>query len=202
VVYRLAFGALALAAIGYQFVDLAARGAVNPVNFFSYFTIQSNLIGVAALFVAAASRDQSTRRVDLLRSAAVVYLTVTLVVFALLLSGTDVDTAIPWVNAVVHQVFPIAVIADWLIDPPSAAIPFRRSLIWLVYPLGWVGYTLIRGALTGWYPYPFLNPANGGYPTVAVYVAVILAFGVLLCGAVSTIGNVLARRRVPAPPIV
>lgn len=202
-VYRVGFGLLALAAIGYQFLDLAAKGTLNPVNFLSYFTIQSNLIGIATLFVAAVTpHDQPRGRVDLLRGAAAVYLTVTLVVFALLLSGTNVDTAVPWVNTVVHQLFPIVVIADWLIDPPSAAIPFRRSLVWLAYPLAWVGYTLVRGALSGWYPYPFLDPANGGYPTVAIYVVTILAFGILLCAAVSTIGNVLGRRRLPAPPIV
>jgi hypothetical protein len=202
-IYRLGFGALALAAIGYQFLDLAAGETLNPVNFFSYFTIQSNLIGVAALFLAAAApSDRRRPRVELVRGAAVVYLTVTLVVFALLLSGTNVDTAVPWVNTVVHRVFPIVVLADWLIDPPSVAISFRRSLVWLVYPLVWVGYTLVRGAATGWYPYPFINPANGGYATVAVYIGVIVAFGVLLCGVVSTLGNALGRRRVPAPPIV
>jgi hypothetical protein len=200
--YRIGFGSLALAAIGYQLLELAARGTLNPVNFLSYFTIQSNLIGVAALFAAAATGARRPPWVDLLRGGAVVYLTVTLVVFALLLSGTDVDTAIPWVNAVVHQVFPIVVIADWLIDPPSTAIPFRRSLVWLVYPLGWVGYTLARGAITGWYPYPFLDPAGGGYPAVVASVIVILAFGVVLCAAVSMLGNVLGRRRLPAPQIV
>ena len=30
--------------------------------------------------------------------------------------------------------------------------------------------TVVRGALTGWYPYPFIDPANGGYASVAAYV--------------------------------
>ena len=33
----------------------------------------------------------------------------------------------------------------------------------MIYPLAWTVLTLIRGALDGWYPYPFLDPANGGY---------------------------------------
>ena len=47
-VVRLAFAGLAVAAILFQLVDLASRGTLNPVNFFSYFTIQSNLIAVAS----------------------------------------------------------------------------------------------------------------------------------------------------------
>ncbi|OGO58674.1 MAG: hypothetical protein A2V85_15370 [Chloroflexi bacterium RBG_16_72_14] len=193
---RAAFTALALAAIGAQLAELAGRGVLNPVNFFSYFTIQSNLIGVASFLVAAAGwRRARSAAMDLFRGAAVVYLTVTLVVFALLLSNTDVDTAVPWVNTVVHQVFPLAVIADWLVDPPDEPITFRRSLWWLVYPLAWVAYTLVRGPIAGWYPYPFIDPANGGYATVAGYVVAILAFGIVLCAIVSAAGRMLGARR-------
>ena len=44
--YRVGFAVLTLLAIVVQFTDLAARGVLNPVNFFSYFTIQSNLIAL------------------------------------------------------------------------------------------------------------------------------------------------------------
>ena len=92
---------------------------------------------------------------------------------------------------------PIAVIADWLIDPPRTSIPFTTSLRWLTYPLLWVAYTLVRGATSGWYPYPFLDPANGGYGTVAIYIVAILAFGVALCLVVSWIGTRLGARQAP-----
>jgi hypothetical protein len=122
---------------------------------------------------------------------------VTFVVYGLLLSGTDVDTAIPWVNTIVHQVFPIAIIVDWLIDPPRHRIAFRQSLVWLVYPLVWTGYTLLRGAVVDWYPYPFLDPANGGYPSVAAYVVAILIFGAILCAILAWIGNLAGSRLSP-----
>jgi hypothetical protein len=193
---RAAFAGLTLVAIGAQLADLAGRGVLNPVNFFSYFTIQSNLIGVAVFAAGAARwRRPRSRAFDLVRGGAVLYLTVTLVVFALLLSNTDVDTAIPWVNTVVHQVFPLAVIADWLVDPPEVRITFRRSLLWLAYPLAWVAYTLVRGPIASWYPYPFIDPANGGYATVAGYVIAILVFAIALCAIVSAVGRMLGTRR-------
>jgi hypothetical protein len=196
--YRVGFAFLTLLAIGVQYSDLSARGVLNPVNFYSYFTIQSNLIGLAVFMAGAPLRRRDyPASWDLWRGAAVLYLTVTFVVYGLLLSGTDVDTAIPWVNAIVHQVFPIAIIVDWLIDPPRNRVAFRQSLVWLVYPLVWTGYTLLRGAVVGWYPYPFLDPANGGYPSVAAYVVAIFIFGAILCAILAWIGNLAGSRLSP-----
>jgi hypothetical protein len=198
--YRLGFAILTIIAIVVQAADLQARGVLVPQNFLSYFTIQSNLIAVAVFLVGVAWwRTAPTPVWELVRGASVLHMTVTFVVFAVLLSGTDVDTAIPWVDAVVHQVMPLAVIADWLIDPPRQQIPFRTSLRWLTFPLLWVGYTLVRGAAAGWYPYPFLDPANGGYASVAAYIVAILVFGIALCAVIAWVGNRLGARREPTP---
>lgn len=50
-------------------------------------------------------------------------------------------------------------------------------------------YILIRGSIVGLDPYPFLDPANGGYPTVAVYFAGILVLMAIVCGLAVAIGN-------------
>ena len=68
-----------------------------------------------------------------------------------------------WVDVVLHKIFPIVVVLDWILDPPMTRLTFRDALLWLVFPLAWIGLTLVRGAIDGWYPYPFLDPANGGY---------------------------------------
>jgi len=65
--YRVGFALLALAAIVVQLLDLAGKGTLNPVNYFSYFTIQSNLIGVAALLTAVLVRASRPPWVDLFR---------------------------------------------------------------------------------------------------------------------------------------
>jgi hypothetical protein len=194
-ILRVGFAVLAVAAILTQLLDLAGRGALDPVNFFSYFTIQSNLIAVAALlWTAAVPADQRTPSHDRFRGAATTYITVTFVVFALLLADTDVDTAIPWVDRVLHRVIPIVLMADWLIDPPRTVITFRQSLWWLAYPAAWTAYILVRGALVGKYPYPFLDPANGGYGVVLVYCVAILVGMVVVIWAVTRIGNAMAAR--------
>ena len=83
-------------------------------------------------------------------------------------------------------------VLDWIVDPPALRLAYRDALIWLIYPLVWVSLTLLRGAADGWYPYPFLNPVNGGYGTVAAtVVSIIVGFFVL---AIATIALGNARR--------
>ena len=199
--YRIGFALLAIAAIVYQAIALAQVGSFFPTRFFAYFTIQSNIIAVVVFLVGASRvRGERTRGWELVRGAALLYMTVTLVVYNTLLAGTDVDTAVSWVNDVVHKLFPIVLIADWLIDPPMQRLAFRDTLVWLVYPLAWTGLSLVRGLIDGWYPYPFLDPANGGYGTVAAYIVGILVFGVVLCAVIAAIGNALGARRSEASP--
>jgi hypothetical protein len=194
--YRAAFAVLVLVAIVAQATSLAGDGRFNPVNFFSFFTILSNLFG-AGVFLALAVRPRAERSVtmNLLRGGSVVYLSVTFIVFALLLSGSDVDLALPWVDTVLHKIFPVVVVADWLIDPPANRLTFRQALLWLSYPAVWIVYTLIRGPIAAWYPYPFLDPAHGGYGSVAIYCIAILVLMTIACAVTVAVGNALGRRR-------
>ena len=102
---------------------LANAGAFEPTRFFAFFTILSNLIGVAAFtwLIARGDRPRS-RGLELLRGAAVVYLTVTFFVVIFLLSGVDVQLQLVWVDVVLHKIFPIIVVADWILDPPATRL--------------------------------------------------------------------------------
>jgi hypothetical protein len=199
--FRVFFAGLTVVAIVVQLASLAGKGTLNPVNYFSYFTIDSNLIATGVLIAAALNRDRaSTPRLDLARGGAVVYMSITGIVFTLLLSNTDVDTAIPWVNSVVHELMPLVMLADWLITPPAARQRLRHGLLWLSFPLVWIVYTIIRGAIVNLYPYPFLNPANGGYASVAVYCVAILIAMLVVSALVVVLANAAGsgRRRVDA----
>jgi hypothetical protein len=93
---------------------------------------------------------------------------------------------------VLHRVIPVVMVADWLIDPPRAALELRRALIWLVYPLLFAAYSLMRGPIVGWYPYPFLDPAQvGGYGVVALYCLGIAAGALLFTWLVVSVGGTL-----------
>jgi hypothetical protein len=76
-------------------------------------------------------------------------------------------------------------------------LTIRQGLVWLIPPLVWIAYTMIRGPIAGWYPYPFLDPANGGYASVAVTSLIILAGGAVLCVVAVLAGNAVRDRSRP-----
>src|SRR5580765_7780915 len=157
--------------MAFQAGALSNADVFKPGNFFSFFTIQSNILGVVALTAAAfVPRPDRSAEFDVARGAATLYMAITGVVFALLLSGhqESLDTHIAWVNFVVHTLMPIVLVADWLLDPPRHRAGWRTAAVWLAYPLVWFAYTLVRGSAEGWYPYPFVDVAQHGYGHVFV----------------------------------
>jgi hypothetical protein len=198
-VYRLGVAAAILAAVCGQFVHNLGTPGFNPLNFFSYFTIQSNLFGALVLvYVASRPASDVSARLDLVRGAAVLALSLTGVVFSVLLAGTDVGDMVPWANLIVHYVAPLAIVADWLIDPPRARLSPRQSAWWLAFPLLYAIYTLVRGAAVHWYPYPFLDVDVLGYAGMSRYAAVILLGLVVSALLVVAAGNALRARRTAA----
>ncbi len=187
-VLRLLMAVTVLAAIATQLANTVSLG-YSVMNFFSFFTIQSNVIGVIAVSTAALAGDAARSSVWLsqLRGAATLYMGITGMIFSLLLSGADVQTPIPWVNSVLHYVFPLFIVIDWLVDRSVRPLSFRQGLVFLAYPVAYLAYSLIRGPIVDWYPYPFLDPRTNGYLFVAVmsvFVAVVgLALAWVLCWA-------------------
>lgn len=194
--YRAVLAGLALTAIVYGLVVGLEGPHWSTVDYFSYFTELSNLFA-AGIFLAGALRPREPRSstFELLRGAAVLYILVTGIVYAVLLSGGH--DLVPWVNTVLHQVMPIAVALDWLIDPPRSPLEPRRAVLWwMVFPILYIAYTLLRGPLAHWYPYFFVSPHHpGGYLRVAINCVVIALGQVALALAIVAIGNARAGLR-------
>lgn len=190
--YKVFFALLGFSAIVTEIATIAATRAWNPANFFSFFTIESNILIVVAFLLGAFAlyAKKKSKKLDFFRGAATLYMVVTGIVFSFLLSGLEGVslTAVPWDNIVLHYIIPVAAVIDWIIDPPSRKIAFKRALIWLAFPLAYLAYSLIRGPIANWYPYPFLNPANGGYGQIALTSFIILIAGIAMVWIVSRIG--------------
>lgn len=188
--YRLVVAAVVLIAVGAQFANAAAAN-YSAANFFSFFTIQSNLLGAASFVVAALTprRPRQSFGLSLFRGAATLYMAITGVVFSLLLRGLEesLQTTVPWINTVLHYLFPLIIVVDWLLDRTVRGLRTRDGLLFLVYPIAYLAYSLIRGPIVDWYPYPFIDPRPNGYGQVLVGALVVAVVAVvaatLLCWA-------------------
>ncbi|MCD5348296.1 Pr6Pr family membrane protein [Agromyces sp. S2-1-8] len=192
-VLRVLAAALIITAIVGQFVkslSMVEDPGSFVVNFFSFFTILSNALAAVVLLAAAwfAFRSETdSPGFTVVRVCATAYMTTTLVVYNTLLRDISLDqaTTVPWSNEILHVWAPLYLLADWVLAPGRRPVPWRRLWTVALFPLAWAAYTMLRGAIVGWYPYPFLDPAvkpGVGYDGVLVYVVAIAAF-ILLVGA-------------------
>ena len=190
--YKLFFALLGFSSIIIEMAVTMERGTFKAENFFSYFTIETNILVVIMLLMSAvAVAAGKNGKLDLVRSATTVYILVVGIGFSALLSGLEGVklTAVPWDNVVLHYIIPVAVFADFMTDRPRRKLPFKRALLWLLFPIVYATYALVRGGLTGWYPYPFLNPDVSGASSVVTTIIGLLALGFVLVWGVSKLGG-------------
>jgi hypothetical protein len=169
---RLLIAAVALVAIVSTFIDTASRVAINPFNFFGYFTMQSNIIITVVLLLAAyaafARNERLATSLVLARACATTYIVIVGIVYNTLLVGLPGGISLEWANWVLHVALPAYAALDWILFGDRIAVPWRRLWIVVIFPIVWIAVVLVRGATDRWVPYPFLDPSHG-YGVVALY---------------------------------
>jgi len=133
-------------------------------NTFAFFTVDSNLIvGVTVLLLALKS-NRSSPLFATFRLIGVVAITVTGLVYHVALAGLfDLQGWDQLGNQLVHTVVPILAVVGWLMFGPRRLASARIALWSLIFPVAWLGFTLVRGAFVHWYPYPFIDVTTLGY---------------------------------------
>ena len=107
---------------------LAQEGDWDPSRYYAYFSIQAYLIGAVVLFWAFRRRNAPpSRLLDLFRGASTAYLMVTFFVVLLFLSELTASLELPGVDLLLHKIFPVVVVIDWILFParPGCATPMR-----------------------------------------------------------------------------
>jgi hypothetical protein len=191
-VYRLL---IALAAAAGVTIDLLLG---SPVRILSHFAIQSSIL-LALVMIFSARRAWSARRPlpSALTGAALLYVTITGLVYHLLLANEaspfamtgsmTTGTAAPtgWhalSNQILHTAVPAAALLDWLLLTPPSRLRLHQAAPWLLYPLAYLAFSLARGELLqpgtpGRYLYPFLDVGLHGYKSILANALVLgLAF--------------------------
>lgn len=206
-VARLLHALLALAAAGGVALEVSRALTEGPgdagttterlVRLFSYFTIQSNLLVLIASALHAARPARTGRVVAVLHLDALLCIAVTGVVYHTVLAdaGVDLTPSGDLANFLLHTVTPVGTWVVWLLVGPRPRFGGATVAWSVVYPLAWIAYTFVRGAATGWYPYPFLDAGALGLATAARNTALVAVSFLVLALLVRLLERVL-----PATP--
>ena len=164
----------------------------------SYFTIWSNVVVALTCTVLARRRTLGTWWTRVLRLDALLMITVTAIVYQVLLAPTAV--VVGWsrlTDPILHQVTPVLTVLVWLVFGPRRWVSWSVVLGSLAIPIAWIGWMLARGAVVRSYPYDFANVEDLGYAQVGTTLVVILGFGLVVSALYWVLD--LALRRVSAP---
>lgn len=198
---RVAVALLVLAALLASTLTAIRDGSL--AQHVSYFTNQSNLaFAVLLLAGAALPRRRRPSWWDDVRGAVAFYLVMTGIIYALLVAPLDelLRWDIGWTGIVLHRLAPIAALLDWLLTPRRRAPSARRVLGWLAYPVVYLVATWLRGGVTGWYPYAFLDPTASPWSQVLVTTGVVLLAFLLVAALVHLAEGRLRGQEVPPTP--
>jgi hypothetical protein len=172
---RRAFLVVALS-IGWLSIALSFYLAVERsgiVAFFCSFTVLANVLAVLALTGAFSSAGRSPA--PGVMGAIVVYVVVVVAMFLGVLYELWSAHGAEFVSsAALHFVVPALFVLYWLIFVAKGSLRWHVPFIWLIFPLAYLALSLVRGAMTGVYPYPFIDAGAIGYQKVVVNAVEIL----------------------------
>ena len=184
---------LGLALVGsviWQVADRIRVDLFRPTEYFAYFSITSAIFAGVVLLVSGLVllRGKSeSERLNIIRLIAVVSMIIVGVVYHALLGDSALDPrdyGYDWPrvpNAIIHTYAPILIVVDYLISLKGPRPKLRQALWVVIYPLAWLGLSIIRGLSDGWWPYWFINPGSeGGVVGMLTYIAVIAAAFIVL----------------------
>jgi hypothetical protein len=197
-------GWFALAVQLLQSIELTVangQGALAGVwTYLGYFTITTNVLVALALTASATGPRGAIScffgRPDV-RTAIAMSIVIVSAIYNLLLrqlwhpQGWQLAA-----DVALHDVMPVLFLLHWWLAVPKATLRWQQVIYWQMYPAAYFAYVLVRGAVNGWYPYPFLDVTTLGYLQVMIDACVVL----LVFIAVALLLIVLARWQVRHSP--
>ncbi|ABA76311.1 MULTISPECIES: Pr6Pr family membrane protein [Pseudomonas] len=168
------------------------------VSFFSYFTVLTNTLVAVVLTCAVTDRESTARRWFLqpwVSSGIAVSIAVVGLAYSILLRHLWHPQGWQFIaDELLHDVMPLLFLAYWWLCVPKGSLRLKHLPLWLIYPLVYFAYALLRGHLLGAYAYPFIDVALLGYPQVFINAGGILLGFVLMALLVIGIDRWQGRR--------
>ena len=168
------------------------------VSFFSYFTVLSNTLVATVLTCEWTSRESAARRWFLqpgVSSAVAVSIAVVSLGYNLLLRHLWHPEGWQWLaDELLHVIMPLLFLGYWWRYVPKGTLRLRHIAAWVIYPVLYFAYVLLRGHVLAVYPYPFVDVDKLGYPQVFINAGGLLAGFVVIASLVIGVDRWLGSR--------
>ena len=144
----------------------------TTIRFLSFFTILTNSL-VAIYFSFTVVKEKAGFLSGINKpgtlTAVTVYITIVGLVYQILLRPIwDPQGLQRIIDELLHSVIPLSVICFWFFYEKKSLLKYNQIPWWLIYPLGYLVFILIRGSFSGFYPYPFVDVVNLGFIQVLI----------------------------------
>lgn len=154
------------------------------VRFFSFFTILTNTL-VAIYYTSILQKTTSSWHKFFskpgISTALAVYITIVGLVYQLILRGIWEPQGLQMiVDELLHSIIPVYYVLFWILSKDKSHTKWNNISQWMLYPIVYVTYVMLRGSLSGFYPYPFINPNALGYQQVLVNIVGLLLFFIMM----------------------
>ncbi len=164
--------------------------------YFAFFSVITNLL-VALALTLQTIRPQSAPgrffgRAHVLTTVAASIALVCIAYNVLLRQLWNPHGAQLVAELIMHDVVPVLFLIYWWLRVPCGSVCWSDLAPMAVYPVAYFGYAMLRGAVSGFYPYPFINVAQLGYERVCAN-AVAILIGYLIFSTI-----LIALKRKPA----
>lgn len=151
----------------------AGRSLLSSIVFlFSFFTILTNIAAVmvhASLLSPTGYAWFPVFAGPRMRTGVAVSITLVFIVYATVLAGLWQPQGLFLLcDILLHYITPLIFVLWWLVAGADGSTRWRDISWWMIYPLAYLAYALIRAPFAGEVPYPFLDVAKNGAASVAV----------------------------------
>lgn len=173
--------------------------AMGVVIYFGFFTILTNLAAALALTVPLLRPDGAAGRYFAragVHTAIAAYIAIVGIAYSLLLRHIWSPQGLQLVvDHVLHDVMPILFVLHWWLAIAKRDVRWSDIPYWLLFPIAYFALTLVRGALTGLYPYPFVDVARLGLLQATINATCVLVALFVVAALLVSLGRLQSRTR-------
>ncbi|MBA3648587.1 MAG: Pr6Pr family membrane protein [Chitinophagales bacterium] len=170
------------------------------IRYFSYFTLDTNFIVAACCTVLLLKSNSRWIRFisnQKTLTAVTVYIVIVGIIYNLILRVLwNPEGLQKVIDELLHSVIPLLFFVYWLFFVSKNQLDWRDVFLWLIYPLVYTVFIMIRGNFSEFYPYPFINVKELGIHKALINAVGIAFFFLVVSLLFVAIGKLLNRKNI------